>query len=185
MGWPEWIFPPVRTVQPQGEGEGCEVPSSSAYVHGTLELSFVFNANERVEQRPNPKKNMVSGTLWHLKFDYSLTLNRLHHIYHGQPYCQSWHYPPVRDLGFGLGIVPCTTILRGGWIDSVSIINCFIVYSKISLRSHLITKFIVPDWGDKVHSGIGLSYRHARLHRLAGRYDNPMAEFISFPEAKS
>ncbi len=33
---------------------------------------------------------------------------------------------------------------------------------------------IVPDWGggDKVDSGIGLSYRPAKLHRLAGRYDN-------------
>ncbi len=31
-------------------------------------------------------------------------------------------------------------------------------------------EFIVPDWGDKVNSGIGLSYRPARLHRLAGRY---------------
>jgi hypothetical protein len=28
-----------------------------------------------------------------------------------------------------------------------------------------VAKFIVPDWGDKVDS---------RLHRLAGRYDNPM-----------
>jgi hypothetical protein len=27
-------------------------------------------------------------------------------------------------------------------------------------------KFKVPDWGDKVNSGIGLSYRPARLHRL-------------------
>jgi hypothetical protein len=37
-----------------------------------------------------------------------------------------------------------------------------------------VAKFIVPDWGDKVDSGIGLSYRPARL--LAGgsvqqRYD--------------
>jgi hypothetical protein len=33
-------------------------------------------------------------------------------------------------------------------------------------------KFIVPDGGDKVDSGIGLSYRPAGLHRLAvaGRY---------------
>jgi hypothetical protein len=39
-----------------------------------------------------------------------------------------------------------------------------------------VSKFIVPDWGNKVNSGIGLSYRPARLHRLAGRYDNPMTE---------
>jgi hypothetical protein len=30
--------------------------------------------------------------------------------------------------------------------------------------------------GDKVDSGIGLSYRPARLHRLAVGYDNPMPE---------
>jgi hypothetical protein len=35
-------------------------------------------------------------------------------------------------------------------------------------------EFIVPDWGDKVNYGIGLSYRPAKLHRLAGRHDNPM-----------
>ena len=28
-----------------------------------------------------------------------------------------------------------------------------------------VAEFIVPDWGDKVNSGIGLSYRPARLHR--------------------
>jgi hypothetical protein len=39
-----------------------------------------------------------------------------------------------------------------------------------------LAKFIVSDWGwgDEVDSGIGLSYRPARLHRLAGRYDNPI-----------
>jgi hypothetical protein len=35
---------------------------------------------------------------------------------------------------------------------------------------------VVPDWGDKVDSDIGSLYRPARLHRLAGRYDNPMPE---------
>ncbi len=42
--------------------------------------------------------------------DYNLTLGRLQHIYHGQPYdrvdlnpiCQGRLYPPVRDLGFVL-----------------------------------------------------------------------------------
>jgi hypothetical protein len=37
-------------------------------------------------------------------------------------------------------------------------------------------KFIVPDWGDKVDSGMGLSYRPAMLQRLAGRSDNPMPQ---------
>jgi hypothetical protein len=37
-------------------------------------------------------------------------------------------------------------------------------------------QLVVPDWGDKVDYGIGLSYRSVRLHRLAvaGRYENPM-----------
>ncbi len=39
-----------------------------------------------------------------------------------------------------------------------------------------VSKFIVLDWGDEVNTDIGLSYRPARLHRLAGRYDNPMPE---------
>jgi hypothetical protein len=42
--------------------------------------------------------------------------------------------------------------------------SCFSVQS--------VAKFLVPDWGDKVDSGF--SYRPGRLHRLAGRYDNPM-----------
>jgi hypothetical protein len=37
-----------------------------------------------------------------------------------------------------------------------------------------VAKLIVPDWGDKVDSGIWLSYRPARLYRLAGRYENPL-----------
>ncbi len=35
-----------------------------------------------------------------------------------------------------------------------------------------LVKFTVPDWGDKVDSGIGFSYRPARLHRMEGRYDH-------------
>ncbi len=42
-----------------------------------------------------------------------------------------------------------------------------------------VAKFIDPDWGDKVNSG--LSYRPARLHELAGRYDNPMPESTLSP----
>jgi hypothetical protein len=37
-----------------------------------------------------------------------------------------------------------------------------------------VAKFIVPDWGDKVDSGIELSYLTARLHRRTRRYDHPM-----------
>ncbi len=36
-----------------------------------------------------------------------------------------------------------------------------------------VAKFLVPGWGDIVDSGIGLStVVPARLHMLAGRYDN-------------
>ncbi len=44
-----------------------------------------------------------------------------------------------------------------------------------------VAKFRVPDWGDKIACGIGLSYRPAGLHRLADRYDNPMPESILSP----
>ncbi len=37
-----------------------------------------------------------------------------------------------------------------------------------------VAKFIVPDWGDKVDYGIGLSYPPTSLVSLTGRYDNPM-----------
>ncbi len=42
-------------------------------------------------------------------------------------------------------------------------------------------KFLVPDWGDIVNSGIGLSYRPARLHRLAGPYNNPICQSRLYP----
>jgi hypothetical protein len=42
-------------------------------------------------------------------------------------------------------------------------------------------KFIVPDRGDIVDSGIELSYRPARLHGLAGRYENLMPESTFSP----
>jgi hypothetical protein len=48
-----------------------------------------------------------------------------------------------------------------------------------------VVEFIVPEWGDKVDYGIGLSYRPARLyilHRLlAGQYDNPLPELTTSP----
>jgi hypothetical protein len=47
--------------------------------------------------------------------------------------------------------------------------------------SYTVVKFIVPDWGDKVNSGIGLSCRPARLHRLAGRYGNLTPETTITP----
>jgi hypothetical protein len=44
-------------------------------------------------------------------------------------------------------------------------------------------KFIVSDWGNNVDSGIGLSYRPARKHWFAGRYDNPMPEPTIFRQS--
>ncbi len=34
--------------------------------------------------------------------------------------------------------------------------------NRLLQRERSVAKFIVPDWGDKVNSGIGLSYRTAR-----------------------
>ncbi len=48
------------------------------------------------------------------------------------------------------------------------------------IKQEHVAKFIVRAWGYKVDSGIGFSYRPARLCRLAGRYDNP-AESTLFP----
>ncbi len=53
--------------------------------------------------------------------------------------------------------------------------NCYLFYSS----SCTVAKFLVPDRRDKVDSGIGLSYRPPRLHKLAGRYLNPMPESIT------
>ncbi len=39
----------------------------------------------------------------------------------------------------------------------------------------------IPDWGDIVNSGIGLSNETAKLHWLAGRYDNHMPESTISP----
>ncbi len=44
---------------------------------------------------------------------------------------------------------------------------------SLSMYISPVAKFIVPNWGDKVDSCCkGLSYRPARLHKLAGQYDN-------------
>jgi hypothetical protein len=51
------------------------------------------------------------------------------------------------------------------------------------LRLIAEAQFIVPDWGDKVDYGIGMSYRPVRLNRLAGRYDNPYAIVDYIPQS--
>jgi hypothetical protein len=50
-------------------------------------------------------------------------------------------------------------------------------YSKVS-------EFIDPDRGDKVKSGIGLSYRHARIHGLADQNDKSMPESTLTPSQR-
>jgi hypothetical protein len=53
--------------------------------------------------------------------------------------------------------------------------RCFFTHAKmVNFLCKAEAKFIVPDWGDKADSGIGLSYRTARLHTLVARYNNPM-----------
>ncbi len=44
-----------------------------------------------------------------------------------------------------------------------------------------VAKFIVPDWGEKVDSG--LSYRPASPCSLAGRYENPMPLSTLYPQS--
>ncbi len=49
--------------------------------------------------------------------------------------------------------------------------------TKLPTMSHnygTLAKFLVPDWGDKADSSVGLSYRPGSLCSMAGRYDNPM-----------
>ncbi len=52
---------------------------------------------------------------------------------------------------------------------------------SLQVHSSLLAKFVVPDWGDKVDSDIGLSYRPASLCSVAGRYDNTMPESTISP----
>jgi hypothetical protein len=48
----------------------------------------------------------------------------------------------------------------------------------------LVAEFIGSDWGDKINSGIGLSYRPARLHGLVGLYDrHPYAGADFIPQS--
>jgi hypothetical protein len=54
-----------------------------------------------------------------------------------------------------------------------------------TLSSCPVSEFIDPSLGEKVNSGIGLSYRPARIHGLAGRYDNPMPELTLSPQLES
>ncbi len=59
--------------------------------------------------------------------------------------------------------VLCTVVFKIFRFFMRSLVSAFFAQS--------VVKFLVPDWGDKVDSGIGLSHRPGRLYRLAGRYD--------------
>ncbi len=50
-------------------------------------------------------------------------------------------------------------------------------------RTQPVAKFIVPDWGIKLTPAMGCRVGPPRLHRLAGRYDNPMAESTVSPKS--
>ncbi len=51
----------------------------------------------------------------------------------------------------------------------------------LPLQHCIEAKFLVSDWGNIVNSGIGLSYRSARLHWLAGLCDNTLPQSTIFP----
>ncbi len=59
------------------------------------------------------------------------------------------------------------------------------VQNRLLQRERPVAKFIVVDWGDKVNSGIELSYRSARLHWLAGLYDNPIRRSQLYPPVRN
>ncbi len=49
------------------------------------------------------------------------------------------------------------------------------------VETNPVAKLLVPDWGDKVNSDIGLSYR---LHWLEGRYNKPYAGVDYIPPVR-
>ncbi len=99
---------PLRVGGGEGEGEAsCYLFFIYIWQEKWLMVEpnlLVFSPLQLVDQRPNPKKNMVYGTRcrsWlqpHLMFTPESTQTHL-------PWAtlyQSWLYPPVRDFGFGL-----------------------------------------------------------------------------------
>ncbi len=50
--------------------------------------------------------------------------------------------------------------------------------ASVLLSVQTVPKFILPDWGDKVNYGIGVVVPalHSYVHRLPGRYENPVPE---------
>ncbi len=56
-----------------------------------------------------------------------------------------------------------------------------VLYSGYDILHQSCGQILILSHGDIVDSGIGLSYRPARLQRLAGRYINPMPEATIYP----
>ncbi len=79
-----------------------------------------------------------------------------------QPYttCPRW-----REQGGG-GAFPPLGYDRREMYSIAKSVHCIPALYRVPIHS--------PEWGDKVDYYIGFSYRPVRLHRLAGRYDNPM-----------
>ncbi len=67
---------------------------------------------------------------------------------------------------------------RGAWEPMLELT---LNLPNLKVVSSLLAKFMVLDWGDKVVSDIGLSYRPASLCSVAGRYDNHMLESTISP----
>jgi hypothetical protein len=97
-------------------------PGSQSSDNRLLERSQ--SSDDRRSQRPNPKKNMVYGTLCRTGFDYNLTLcplqSRLQHIYQGQPYVRVDLNPMPESTLFpsqGLWIWPQSSDKRS-WLEA-------------------------------------------------------------------
>jgi hypothetical protein len=78
--------------------------------------------------------------------------------------------PPLMPTSFH-SIYPLHSSYQQDYRD-IATCTPHVALSSLSLWSELSrghspsAKFIVPDWGNKVDSGIGVSYRLARPHRL-------------------
>ncbi len=68
-------------------------------------------------------------------------------------------------------------------VSSPVIALCVYQVGSSSNMHSPVAEFIVPDWGDKVNTGIGLSYRPTRLHRLCGPVCQPYAGVDYIPQS--
>jgi hypothetical protein len=45
-------------------------------------------------------------------------------------------------------------------------IGLLLIFTVNAMKNKTVAEFIDPDWGDKVNSGIGLSYRPVMVYEL-------------------